>query len=85
MGPDPIKPTELAEMARQLAFPLRPWVAQLIYRMDDAVMLVWAKERNAQGGDASEAEESVPVNDVKGLKAMLRGVAARTAATKRGR
>ncbi len=81
MAANPLLPSEVETYCRQTLTSLSAWEADVLYRVDDAVLAVW----NASTGKASrpghEPESSIPATNTKGLKALFQGLAARRAKT----
>lgn len=67
MAANPLTETELAAYCRRRAVYLTIWESDLLFRVDDAVLSVWAAEAKANkpGG------EPVPVTDTAGVRAVF--------------
>jgi hypothetical protein len=79
MAASPIMASEVEALARQLRFPLTPWMAEVVYKLDDVVLATWAGEAPKPKG-RSEPDAAIPVDRPDAIKAMLRGIAAAKAA-----
>ena len=76
MAANPLTYTELEAFERKALVRLSAWQADLIMRLDDAVLAVW-NEKARKATDRNEPTTELPVTDVSGLKAMFKATAER--------
>lgn len=81
MVANPLTYLELEAFERKNLVRFSAWEADLIMRLDDAVMGVWAEAASKPSGSKAKDEpELIPADNIKGLKAMFRGLAVKKAA-----
>ena len=68
MAANPITEHDLAAYCRRRHIPLSIWEGDLIFRVDDAVLAVWAEQ--AKTTSASNGQP-VPISDAAGVRALL--------------
>lgn len=83
MAANPLTWQELDAFCRRSRIDLTAWEADLIFRLDDVVLGVFAKSRPASNPKTVEPAQ-IPVDNVGGLKGLFRGLAVRKAAAKGG-
>jgi hypothetical protein len=78
MAANPITYDEIGAYDRETFAGLSVWAKKLIRRIDDAVLRVVAEEREKEAPAKSEVGgNQIPVTNTKGIRAMLRGLAAK--------
>lgn len=80
MAANPLLPSEVRALADQLRYPLTAWQADVIYRLDDAVISTWAGEMPKPKGKGADGDAAIPVDRPGDIGVMLRGLAATKAA-----
>lgn len=78
MAANPLTYQEIDTFDRRTFAGLSAWDIELICRLDDAVL--FASQEKAGKADRNAPHEPVPVDNVKGLKALFRGMAVKKAA-----
>jgi hypothetical protein len=78
MAANPITYQEVEAYERKALVRLSAWETDLLMRLDAAVLAVWAGNRNP-AARPDEPNEPIPAENVKGLKALFRGLAIRKA------
>lgn len=79
MGPAPISYSDIEAFCRLTLTPMSAWEVSVIRRVDDAALV--ASQEKAAKFDRNAPPEPIPTSNVKGLKALFRGLAVKKAAT----
>lgn len=74
MAANPLTYQELEAFERKNLVCLSAWQADLIMRLDDAVLAVWNQKALRTGSDNQTTD--IPVSDVEGIRAMVKARAA---------
>jgi hypothetical protein len=80
MGASPLTSMEIEAFCRLTRMELGPWEAELVLRLDNAILTTWNEnrpKRSAAPEKTKDENELIPVSDVKGIKAMMDRVKAK--------
>lgn len=69
MAANPITEQELAAYCRRRHVPLSIWEGDLILKVDDAVLAVWAEQTKTTSANSGQP---VPISDTAGVRALFR-------------
>lgn len=78
-APQPLTYLEIDAYSRLTGAAFDPWEVEVLCRLDDAALEAQAK-RIAKPGSSAEESAQIPVSNVAGVRALLRGLAAQKAA-----
>lgn len=82
MGANPITYESIEAFERKMLVRIPPWETELLMRIDDAVLV--ASQEKAPKHDPKAPPEPIPADNVKGLKALFRGLAVKKKAQGKG-
>jgi hypothetical protein len=77
MAANPLTYCELEAFERKALVHFSAWEADLLMRVDDAVITVWAGQITKPKGREKTADGAIPVSNPTGLKALFRGLMGR--------
>ena len=77
MAANPLTFVEMEAFERKALVSFSAWEADLIMRLDDAILDVFARNAPKPSGRAKAADEpeGIPITDTKSVKGLLRGIA----------
>ena len=76
MVANPLTYTELEAFERKALYSFTAWEAEMLMRLDDAVLAVWAGQMPKPKPKVMPNGE-IPVSNVKGVRALFQGLMAR--------
>jgi hypothetical protein len=77
MAANPLTYAELEAFERKALVRFSAWEADLLMRLDDAVLSIWAGQSKPKGGKAPAKNGEIPVDNPKAIGSLFRGIAAR--------
>jgi hypothetical protein len=80
MAVNPISVEAIDAFCRRFLVDMSVWEAELLCRLDDTVLAVWAGSVKRPAPDHNAPPEPIPASHPRGIKALLQGLAVRRGA-----